>query len=42
MSIGTFELQGESFSVDVGEDYANALKKMESDTLFLKYSSYEN
>jgi 3-deoxy-manno-octulosonate cytidylyltransferase (CMP-KDO synthetase) len=38
MSIGTFELRGESFSVDVGEDYANAIKRMENDPLFLRYS----
>jgi len=34
LSIGTFELSGDSFSVDVGQDYANAITAMKKDSLF--------
>jgi len=34
LSIGTFELSGDSFSVDVGQDYANAITAMKKDKLF--------
>ena len=34
LSIGTFELSGDSFSVDVGQDYANAISAMKKDKLF--------
>lgn len=36
--IGTFNLSGDSFSVDVGQDYANAIIAMKKDKLFKKYS----
>ena len=38
LTIGTFELSGDSFSVDTGQDYANALEAMKSDKLFQQYS----
>jgi len=34
LTIGTFELSGDSFSVDVGQDYANAIIAMKKDQLF--------
>jgi 3-deoxy-manno-octulosonate cytidylyltransferase (CMP-KDO synthetase) len=38
LTIGTFELSGDSFSVDVGQDYVNAIDAMKDDRLFQKYS----
>ena len=38
LTIGTFNLTGDSFSVDVGQDYANAVIAMRKDKLFKKYS----
>lgn len=41
LKIGTFNLSGDSFSVDVGQDYANAIIAMKKDKLFKKYSICE-
>jgi 3-deoxy-manno-octulosonate cytidylyltransferase (CMP-KDO synthetase) len=38
LTIGTFKLSGDSFSVDVGQDYVNAMNAMKDDGLFKKYS----
>jgi 3-deoxy-manno-octulosonate cytidylyltransferase (CMP-KDO synthetase) len=41
LTIGTFELQGDSFSVDVGQDYLRAITAMSNDSFFEKYSLNE-
>ena len=38
LSIGTFALFGNSFSVDIGQEYANAISAMKNDVLFQKYA----
>ena len=41
LTIGTFALSGDSFSVDIGEEYANAISAMKNDVLFKKYALNE-
>ena len=41
LSIGTPELFGDSFSVDIGQEYANAISAMKNDILFQKYALNE-
>jgi len=41
LTIGTFALSGDSFSVDIGQEYAHAISAMKNDSLFQKYAPNE-